>query len=680
MKNKIILLLVLLLPIFAFSQDKAKDNSTKLSIDEVNKIGNSLVEQQFLTVFGKEELIRYATSKPLLIYKEYNEQQLDSVNCNQYLLEEYFDILPGRENKNKEYLSLLEDQKNNDDKILLAAGQKFLNSNFPTRTHLFDFLFTSISFHLYDGHQDYDSTTTKIAKSFGNYFEPKVNVAMQDTLIEFEVSYDKDTKILQNERVKIAKPFLKWIPIFKTAGLLKSSEMSIENRYANGENIFSSINSHSIIKEIKEIIHHNDLVPFYRIKQTELLDKLVATNFLTSENKTSIISNYNENEFLNPENIVASTNHFFALNRKLEIAPYSLMTWNNYGEIEPTAIKKVYEMVLQKAAKLLNFTYSNLEVHRIAATNYKQLIVLPNNRQYYVLVKINNVLYKESIKELEGKDWIRAQNFQFLNHFLEDQNDNRRFFITSQKRITGYEPQEPDNLYFTLLKEKEETIFRNKYLFADIDDCYAGEPGDYQYYVGYDFFNNQFDSKTRFDRNSLVNFIKLCKELKLSNAVNQEINYTCAFFRDLNPFNANSILSFFPEAFALDKTQQTGEFLMQLENQLQEIQPSKMSYFKDYLQEYKLDKATNQEKLVTSFKFMGKPIRISVDNEDEFWTNNLLLNLINKTYQDANLPFKIYLFKNESEYGGSISCILLTFDQKTMLDKMYPKMFVCCDE
>ena len=64
------------------------------------------------------------------------------------------------------------------------------------------------------------------------------------------------------------------------------------------------------------------------------------------------------------------------------------------------------------------------------------------------------------------------------------------------------------------------------------------------------------------------------------------------------------------------------------------------------MQEYKLDKSKNQEKLVTSFKFKGKPIRISVDNEDEIWSNNLLLNLINKTYQDANLPFKIYLFKN----------------------------------
>ncbi len=676
--NKI--LLVFLLPIFALAQNKAIDNSTKLSIDEVNKIANSLLEQQFLTVFGKEELIRYATNKPLLIYKDYNEQQLDSVRCNQYILEEYFDILPGRENVNKKYLSLLEDQKNKDDKILLAAEQKFLNSNFPTRTHLFDFLFTSITFHLYDGHQDYDSTTTKIAKSFGNYFEPKINKDFLVLTEEFSVSYDKDTKILQDERVKTAKPFLKWIPIFKTAGLLNKNEMSIENRYKNGENIISSIDNHKVVKEIKELIHHIDLVSFYKIKQTELLDKLVATNFLTSENKTSIISNNNEKELLNPENIVATTNHFFALNRKLEIAPYSLMTWNNYGEIEPTAIKKVYEMVLQKASKLLNFTYSNLEVHRIAATNYKQLIALPNNRQYYVLVKINNVLYKESIKELVGKDWIRAQNFQFLNHFLEDQNDNKRFFITSQKRVTGYEPQEPDNLYFTLLKEPEETIFKNKYLFADLDVCYAGEPGDYQYDVGYDFFNNQFDSKTRFDRNSLVNFLKLYKELKLSNAVNQEINYTCAFFRDLNPFNANNLLSFFPEAFALDKTQQTGEFLMQLENQLQEMQPNKIGYFKDYLQEYKLDKSSNQEKLVTSFKFKGKPIRISVDNEDEIWSNNLLLNLINKTYRDANIPFKIYLFKNGSEYGGNVSCIILTLNQKAMLDKLNPKLFVCCEE
>ncbi len=111
MKPKLKILLIFLLPIVAFSQNKLKENTIKLSIDEVNKIANSLLEQQFLTAFGKEEMIRYATNKPLLIYKDYNEQQLDSVNCNQYLLEEYFDILPGRENVNKKYLSLLEDQK-----------------------------------------------------------------------------------------------------------------------------------------------------------------------------------------------------------------------------------------------------------------------------------------------------------------------------------------------------------------------------------------------------------------------------------------------------------------------------------------------------------------------------------------------------------------------------------------
>ena len=678
MKKNIIFLFAFLIQITIFAQTKIEDNAIKLSIVEVNAIANALEQQMFLTVFGKEELIRYATNKPLLIYDKYNEVQLDSVNCNQYVLEEVLDILPGRENKNKKYLSLLEETKN-EKKILLSNEQKFLNTNFPTRTHLFSFLFTSINFHLDEGHQDYENTTTKLAKSFGNYFEPSINKDFLVPNVEFSVSYDKDTKILQNERVKAAKPYLKWIPIFKTAGLLVQNEFRIENRYANGENIISSLDNYSIVKEIKEIIRHLDLYPFYKQKQIEILDKLVTTKFLTSEKKEELIATYKKNELLDVEKIVASTNHYFSLNRKLEIAKYSLMTWNNYGEIQPSAIQKVYEMVLQKASKLLNFTYSSLEVHNINTKKYKQLIALPNNRQFFVLVKINNILYKESIKEVEGLDWIRASNFQFLNHFLEDQNDNRRFFVTTNERVTGYEPQESENIYFTLLKQNEETIFRNKYAFTDLEDCYAGEPGAYEYQVGYDFYADNNDQTRRLTKNTVVDFFKICKELKVSKVFNQDINYVYAFYRELNPASINNLFCLLPEIFEIDKFKTINDFLDQVEIQLQEIQPQKLNYFTDVSQEYKLDKSKNEEKLFVDFKFKNIEYHFSVGNEDEIWSSNILLDTVNKALANANLSQAIYLFKNKNEYSSAISAVLLTKNQKTTLDKLYPKLLECCD-
>ena len=678
MKKNIIFLFAFLIQITIFAQTKIEENTIKLSIVEVNAIANALEQQKFLTAFGKEELIRYATNKPLLIYDKYNEAQLDSVNCNQYILEEVLDILPGRENKNKKYLSLLEETKN-DKKILLSNEQKFLNTNFPTRTHLFDFLFTSINFHLYEGHQDYENTTTTLAKSFGNYFEPNINKDFLVPNVEFSVSYDKDTKILQDQRVKAAKPYLKWIPIFKTAGLISQDEFRIENRYANGENIISSVDNYSIVKEIKEIIHHLDLYPFYKQKQIEILDKLVTTKFLTSERKEELIATYKKNELLDVEKIVASTNHYFSLNRKLEIAKYSLMTWNNYGEMQPSAIQKVYEMVLQKASKLLNFTYSDLEVQNINTKKYKQLIALPNNRQFFVLVKINNILYKESIKEVEGLDWIRASNFQFLNHFLEDQNDNRRFFVTTNERVTGYEPQESENIYFTLLKQNEETIFRDKYAFTDLEDCYAGEAGAYEYQVGYDFYADNNDQTRRLTKNTVVDFFKICKELKVSKVFNQDINYVYAFYRELNPASINNLFCLLPEIFEIDKFKTINDFLDQVEIQLQEIQPQKLNYFTDVSQEYKLDKSKNEERLFVDFKFKNIEYHFSVNNEDEIWSSNVLLDTVNKALANANLSQAIYLFKNQNEYSSATSAVLLTKNQKTTLDKLYPKLLECCD-
>ncbi|WP_309608991.1 hypothetical protein [Flavobacterium sp.] len=675
MKNKIIFLLLFLITTFTIAQNNSENNAVKLSIIDVNAIANSLVQQKMLTIFGKEELIRYATNQPLLIYKNYNQKQLDSINCSQYIIEEYFDILPGRENQNKKYLGLMQDQGKNDDKILLCEERKFLNNNFPTRTHLIDFLFTSISFHLDDGHQDYESRTTKLAKSFGNYFEPNINKDFLISAIEFSVSYDKDTKILQEERVKVAKPFLKWISIFKTAGLLKKDDFRIENRYANGENIISSIDNHVVVKEVKELIYHQDLFPFFKQKQIEVLDKLVETKFLNNEKKELIVSNYKENELLDIENIVAGTNRSFSLNRKLEIAKFSLMTWNNYGAMEPSSIKKVYELVLQKASKLLNFTYSNLEVHRITTKDYKQLIVLPNNRQYFVLVKINNVLYKESIKEVEGHDWIRASNFQFLNHYLEDQNDDRRFFVSTRKRVTGYEPQESENIYFTLLKQNEETILRNKYAFCDLNVCYAGEPGDYNYDVSYEFYADDNNPYLRLNRNSILEFLKLGKELKLSKIFNHDINYVYAFFRELNPGTINSLFDFLPETFQIDKNQTANDFLDQLETQLQEVKPQKPKYFTNVLQEYKLDKSKNEEKLFISFKFKNIKYEFSVNNEDEVWSSNILLNTVNKAFAKALLGKSVYLFENQNQFSSAVNAVILNANQKAMLDKLYPKLF-----
>ncbi|AMP98514.1 hypothetical protein AY601_1599 [Pedobacter cryoconitis] len=354
-----------------------------------------------------------------------------------------------------------------------------------------------------------------------------------------------------------------------------------------------------------------------------------------------------------------------------EIKPFDFLTRDYYGEIPVDKIKAFYELVLKKAALLLNFTYSALEVH--AFKTQDQLIMDHGNRQFYIYVKLNGILYKEEIKERELESWINPQNFQFLNHYLEDQNDQRRLYFTKYDIFTGYEPQEKKTLFLTLLKENEVKFVKNVYLASTLNACYNGSPGDYNY-AAWEYY----DTTQRLTRAQLTDAVDfLITQQLLKTTVDQNRERLIAIRREQNPKSISNILLELPNAFTSGGNSNIGGFLNSLDTRIQQLQNRNTNYFTDYSNIYEEEPARDRSKI--SFNFNPKKYQMNVASEDMLWEDNLLIIKINTAFTEAKLPYAVYPLPEDSKffrqdlYGDNY--IILSPDQAAAIVIKYGDIF-----
>jgi hypothetical protein len=398
----VILVLLVLLNHMAVAQ--------QLSAEDVNRIGQSLVDQQLLTEKGKAELLRFSEKKPLQVYEGFGESFLNHADCPVYFLKSYQDILPGRGVFPISYYdSLLNSHPDFEKECAIKEG-RYLAGNFPNRSDLFNFLYGAAGFY-----KDKISSTDSVkmlANRFGEYFGSAIQPLYQDSTIEFSVSYFDDTKALQEERINQARPYLKWISLFKKAGLLADEDNRMETKFNNGKEIYTSISHFNMMKDIDDLILYHDKFAYYKQQQSALLDSLAASGFIDQASRRKLAESYKKDTLLNINDLVTGTKNYMAFDVETEIKPFDFVTRNNYGLIPAAHIKGFYELVLKKAAALLNFIYSDLEVHVKQDETAGQFISY-GNRQFYIYVRLNNILYKEEIKERDLESWISAQNMIF---------------------------------------------------------------------------------------------------------------------------------------------------------------------------------------------------------------------------------------------------------------------------
>ena len=645
----------------------------RLSTDELGRIAQSLTHQQLLSQKGKEELLRFAEKKPLEVYKGFSKAFLDEANCSVYFMKDYTDILPGRGVFPISYFDSLLTTKHDLEKECAIKEERFLAGHFPTRSDVFNFLYTAAGFYR-DERSGTDSTKI-LADRFGAYFGPAMEPLYRDSTIEFSVSYFDDTKALQEERVKQVKPYLGWLAVFKKAGLLDTADTRMDGRFNNGKEIFSSVSHRQMMGDIRALIIYHDKFPYYRQQQFSLIDSLTASGFIDKAVAMKLTENYKKDSLLNINDLALQTKNYLRLDYETEIRPFDYITRNYFGLIPEDKIKGLYELVLKKASLLLNFKYSNLEVHALKDQAAEEMNY-PANRQFYLYVKINDILYKEMIKERDLESWILPQNFQFLNHYLEDQGDQRRLYFTKHSLFTGYESQEQESIMMTLLNEKEEAFARNVYMATKIEDCYNGSPGDYSYAVW-----ERYDLRQRLTRGQIAETVDLFLATQLIKNANQKTQLIAAL-REKNPVSVSNILLELPPAFNSGSSgQQTVEaFLGDVNAKIQELQNTKKDFLDGYVQQWVSAKGKPEEDMsVFSFRCNQKKYEFKVASEDQAFRNNLLIGLINKALLEAHIPYAVYFlpedvsFFRQDLYGKNY--VLLSAKQAEAISKKQVNIF-----
>jgi len=658
------IILVLLIPL------KHSAIAQHLSAGEVNRIGQSLVDQLLLTENGKAELLRFSEKKPLQVYEGFNESFLNQVDCPVYFLKSYKDILPGRGIFPTSYYDSLLKAKPDFEKECAIKEERYLAGNFPNRSDLFNFLITAADFY-----KDKISSTDSVkmlANRFGKYFGPAIQPLYKDSTIEFNVSYFDDTKGLQEERVNEVKPYLKWISLFKKANLLADEDHRMELKFTNGKEIYTAVSHLKMIKDIGELILYHDKFLYYKQQQLALLDSLKASGFIDQEAQQKLTQNYQRDTLLTINDLVRETKNYITFAEK-EVSPFDFVTRDNYGLIPPDKIKGLYELVLKKAAVLLNFTYSDLKVHTKKDEAADQTDISYGNRQFYMEVKLNNTLYREEIKERDLESWISAQNFQFLNHFLEDQNDPRRLYFTNAEIFTGYESQDQKPLYLTLLKEKEAWFAKNIYLASKLNACYNGSPGDYNY-AAWEYYDLTV-RLTHAQITDAVDFFIAEQLMKVKDSKNR--NGLIAAIREQNPASVSNILLELPNAFTSGKSHTIEGFLDFIESRIQLLQQNETDYFTDYNSIYKEGSDNNYTHI--SFKLNQKEYQFDTESEDMVWENKLLINTVNKALQETAMPYAVYPLPEDSKFFrqdlNGENYIVLSPAQAASIVKKYGNIF-----
>ncbi|NML41294.1 hypothetical protein HHL17_29140 [Chitinophaga sp. G-6-1-13] len=523
-------------------------NAQQLPLSTVTSMARKLGQLQLLTPAGQEELIRFAGGQPLQLYQGLDKTHLPTQAI--FVAEaDFLDIIPGQTRITMTTLDSLAAIRKypwsgHDNQF---AEARFLDGQFPTRHDLFDFLHHSADYCRFN-YDSNDSLSIRIHSWFG----PAIAPFFADSTLEFAVNDQTDTPAAQQERVTTYAPYLCWVNLFRQAGFLPETDSVINAYYHNGKNIYGSVSHTNALQELGKYITYLDKYPYLKQQQLLRLDSLQQTGLTDEAGKQQIIARYRPYTLLSSDDILSACKSAVPLYTATDIHPYDLVPVNNYGEIPVASIKAVYQRVTDKISqRIFPLTATDIRVQKAAPNAdglypYQEQLALSRSAKILsATLQLNGQLYKETIDEKEFESWVRPENLQFLNHYLEDQHDQRRFYFIQPNRFTRYEPLQPDTVFLTLLTEAQAELLQSPYLFDRIEGCYNGSPGDYDYAV---YPYQYFDTGTRLNKQQIDSFVTLGRKQLLF--PQQDTALLQAAIREQNPTGYQDALSFSPACFS----------------------------------------------------------------------------------------------------------------------------------
>ncbi|WP_143307659.1 hypothetical protein [Chitinophaga vietnamensis] len=492
MKYRCLLLLLLVIPFCSVAQ--------QLSLPAVKQLAQSLTDQQLLTPFGRDELIRFAQQQPLLAYKDVHD--LDELRQPIYVAESAFiHLLPGDTRITRALLDSVSRQVRFDDDAL--QEEYFLADRFPVKRDLYNFV-------RYIGDY-YASANPLLIKRFGEYFG--------------KAAFDSSGQFRPGA---IPQAFIQ-------AGILPADDPFKERDNAS---------------ELGKRLDWLDKYPYAQQRQMALLDSLRATGLFTDSARQLMTTRYQPFTLLTVNDIFGNCGYAVPLYYATDIEPYAGLPENAYGVIDTNALHSVMQRVTSRIHQhIVPMEITAWSAHKVPPSSdgqypYEEELALRRSAKLqFAELTIGGHLYKEVIDEKEFETWIRPENFQFLNHVMEDRKDPRRFFFIEQERYTGLEPA-PIVLFVALLTERQAALLQSKYLFKRIEGCYNGSPGDYQNCV---YPGDYFYPERRLSAAQIHALVTWCAERQLLNTANKALlPHLEAAIREENPQDMTGVLRFSP--------------------------------------------------------------------------------------------------------------------------------------
>ncbi|QJB40242.1 hypothetical protein HF324_21220 [Chitinophaga oryzae] len=522
-------------------------SAQQLPPSTVADMARKLGQLEILTPAGQEELVRFAEGQPLQLYQGLDKTQVPT-QAVFVAGADFLDILPGQTRIPPAMLDSLAAIRqypwSGHDKEFAEA--RFLSAQFPGRHDLFDFLVYSADYF----RSNYDSSDT-VTTRLRNWFGPAMAPYLEDSTVELAVNDQTDTPAAQQERVAIYAPYLRWADLFRQAGFLPETDSVINVYYHNGKNIYGSVSHTNALRDLGKYITYLDKYPYLKQQQLLLLDTLQQAGLIDDAGKQQVIARYKPYTLLSSDDILSACKTAVPLYTATDIQPYDLIPQHTYGQIPVAAIRALYQRVTDKVSRqLFPLTATDIRVQKAApGANglypYQEELSLGRSAKILsATLQLNGRLYRETIDEKEFESWIRPENLQFLNHYLEDQHDLRRFYYITPNRFTGYEPLQPDTVYLALLNQRQAELLQSPYLFDRIEGCYNGSPGDYDYAV---YPHQYFDTTSRLNKVQIDAFVALCQKHSLF--PQQDTALLQASIREQNPVAYEDALTFSPACF-----------------------------------------------------------------------------------------------------------------------------------
>lgn len=523
-------------------------NAQQLPLSTVADMARKLGQLEILTPAGQEELLRFAGGQPLQLYQGLDKTQIPT-QAVFVLGADFLDILPGQTRISPAVLDSLAaigqyPWSGHDNEF---AEARFLSGQFPSRHDLFDFLIYSADYY----RSNYDSSDI-VTTRLQNWFGPAMAPYLEDSTIELAVNDQTDTPAAQQERVATYAPYLRWAKLFRQAGFLPENDSVIDVYYHNGKNIYGSLSHTNALRDLGKYITYLDKYPYLKQQQLLRLDTLQQAGLINEAGKQQIIARYKPGTLLSSDDILSASPTAVPLYTATDIQPYDLVPQHAYGQIPVAAIRALYQKVTDKISRqLFPLTVTDIRVQKAqpdADGLYPYQAELALSRSAKILsatLQLNGRLYRETIDEKEFESWIRPENLQFLNHYLEDQHDLRRFYFITPNRFTGYEPLQPDTVYLALLNQQQAELLQSPYLFDRIEGCYNGSPGDYDYAV---YPYQYFDTTSRLTRPQIDSLVTLCRSQGIF--PQQDTTLLQASIREQNPIAYEDALTFSPACFS----------------------------------------------------------------------------------------------------------------------------------